>query len=110
VGHNATQLSGGQRQRLAIARVLLADPAFLVFDEATSALDTLSERLIQQAIERSLGGRTGIFIAHRLATVRHCDRILVLRDGRLAQDGSYAELAARPGLFRELVEGQSLAA
>jgi ABC-type multidrug transport system fused ATPase/permease subunit len=110
VGEGGTTLSGGQRQRLAIARVLLADPAFLVFDEATSALDTLSERLIQQAIERSLAGRTGIFIAHRLATVRHCDRILVMRDGRIEQDGAYAELAAAPGLFRELVEGQRLAA
>ena len=110
VGEGGTTLSGGQRQRLAIARVLLADPAFLIFDEATSALDTLSERLIQQAIERSLGGRTGIFIAHRLATVQHCDRILVMRDGRIEQDGSYAELAAIPGLFRELVEGQRLAA
>jgi ABC-type multidrug transport system fused ATPase/permease subunit len=108
VGEGGSTLSGGQRQRLAIARVLLGDPDYLVFDEATSALDSISERLIQDAIERSLGGRTGFFIAHRLATVRHCDRILVLREGRIVQDGSYAELAAVPGLFRDLVAGQSL--
>lgn len=109
VGEGGSTLSGGQRQRLAIARVLLAEPSFLIFDEATSALDTVSEGLIQSSIERELGGRTAIFIAHRLATVRHCDRILVMREGRIEQDGSYTELMARPGLFRELVHGQLLA-
>ncbi|MBN8526967.1 MAG: ABC transporter ATP-binding protein [Planctomycetes bacterium] len=108
VGEGGSTLSGGQRQRLAIARVLLADPPFLVFDEATSALDTLSEQLIQQAIERNLGGRTAIFIAHRLATVKHCDRILVVRGGRIEQDGAYDRLVAEPGLFREMVQGQDL--
>ncbi|MFA4945016.1 MAG: ABC transporter ATP-binding protein [Lentisphaeria bacterium] len=109
VGEGGSSLSGGQRQRLAIARALLADPHFFIFDEATSALDTISEQLIQASIEEELRGRTAIFIAHRLATVKRCDRILVLQDGRILQDGSYAELAARPGLFRTLVEGQRLA-
>ena len=108
VGEGGSTLSGGQRQRLAIARVLLSDHPFLIFDEATSALDTLSEQLIQQAIERNLGDRTAIFIAHRLATVKHCDRILVVDGGRITQDGSYDALVAQPGLFRELVEGQRL--
>jgi ATP-binding cassette, subfamily B, bacterial MsbA len=108
VGEGGSTLSGGQRQRLSIARVLLADPPFFIFDEATSALDTLSEQLIQQAIERNLGGRTAIFIAHRLATVKHCDRILVVRGGRIEQDGGYDQLVAAPGLFRDMVDGQSL--
>ncbi len=108
VGEGGSSLSGGQRQRLSIARALLAEPQCFIFDEATSALDTLSEQLIQEALEKNLGGRTVIFIAHRLATVRNCDRLLVIADGRIAQDGSYAELVAQPGLFQELVHGQSL--
>jgi ABC-type multidrug transport system fused ATPase/permease subunit len=108
IGEGGSSLSGGQRQRLAIARALLADPQCFLFDEATSALDTLSESLIQQALERNLGGRTVIFIAHRLATVKNVDRILVIDGGRVAQDGSYDELIARPGLFADLVRGQTL--
>ncbi|HTL51662.1 MAG TPA: ABC transporter ATP-binding protein [Planctomycetota bacterium] len=108
VGEGGSTLSGGQRQRLAIARVLLANPSFLIFDEATSALDTVSEQLIQSALEKNLVGRTAIFIAHRLATVKNCDRILVLRDGQLVQDGPYSELIAKPGPFRTLVESQQL--
>lgn len=108
VGEGGSSLSGGQRQRLAIARALLAEPEVFIFDEATSALDTLSEQLIQDALEKNLGGRTVIFIAHRLATVKNCDRILVVDSGRVTQDGSYSELVAQPGLFQELVHGQSL--
>ena len=108
VGEGGSSLSGGQRQRLAIARALLTEPECFIFDEATSALDTLSEQLIQEALEKNLGGRTVIFIAHRLATVKNCDRILVIADGRVTQDGTYAELVAQPGLFQELVHGQSL--
>ena len=78
VGEGGSMLSGGQRQRLAIARALLAEPACFIFDEATSALDTLSEQLISQALEHNLGDRTAVFIAHRLSTVKHCDRIFVL--------------------------------
>jgi ABC-type multidrug transport system fused ATPase/permease subunit len=108
VGEGGSSLSGGQRQRLAIARALLADPPIFVFDEATSALDTLSEKLIQNALEVNLVGRTAIIIAHRLATVRQCDRILVLDSGRIAQDGSYDALMGT-GLFGDLARGQELA-
>ena len=108
VGEGGSSLSGGQRQRLAIARALLAEPECFIFDEATSALDTLSEQLIQEALEKNLGGRTVIFIAHRLATVKNCDRILVIVDGRVLQDGSYSALVSQPGLFQEMVHGQSL--
>ena len=108
VGESGSTLSGGQRQRLAIARALLADPDYFIFDEATSALDTVSEHLVQQAMENAVADRTALIIAHRLATVRTCDRILVCDGGRLAQDGTYDELVARPGLFRDLVRGQGL--
>jgi ABC-type multidrug transport system fused ATPase/permease subunit len=108
VGEGGSSLSGGQRQRLAIARALLHEPDCFIFDEATSALDTLSEKLIQEALEKNLGGRTVIFIAHRLATVKNCDRLLVISDGRVAQDGSYQQLVGQPGLFQDLVRGQSL--
>ncbi len=108
VGEGGSTLSGGQRQRLAIARALLADPDFFIFDEATSALDTVSETLIQKSLETNLVGRTAIFIAHRLATVKSCDRIVVLDGGRIVQDGTYDELIACPGLFGDLVRGQQL--
>jgi len=108
VGEGGSSLSGGQRQRLAIARALLSEPECFIFDEATSALDTLSEQLIQEALEKNLGGRTVIFIAHRLATVKNCDRLLVIADGRIAQDGTYDQLVSQPGLFQDMVHGQSL--
>ena len=110
VGEGGSALSGGQRQRLAIARALLAEPACFIFDEATSALDTLSEELISRTLETSLGDCTAIFIAHRLATVKNCNRIFVLDAGRVVQSGSYDELVARAGLFQELVRGQQLRA
>jgi len=109
IGEGGSNLSGGQRQRLAIARVLLVDPPFLIFDEATSALDTVSERLIQESLEKNLSGKTAVFIAHRLATIQSCDRILVLDQGRLVQDGTYAGLAEQPGLFRNMVEADRFA-
>lgn len=108
VGEGGSTLSGGQRQRLAIARALLAQPDFFIFDEATSALDTVSEKLVQDAMENAVAGRTALIIAHRLATVKNCDRILVIDDGRIVQDGKYDELVAVPGLFRDLVQGQVL--
>ena len=108
VGEGGSTLSGGQRQRLAIARALLADPDYFIFDEATSALDTVSEHLVQAAMENAVADRTALIIAHRLATVRTCDRILVCDGGRIAQDGTYDDLVDRPGLFRELVHGQAL--
>jgi ABC-type multidrug transport system fused ATPase/permease subunit len=108
VGEGGSTLSGGQRQRLAIARALLAEPEFFIFDEATSALDTVSEHLVQEAMEKAVSGRTALIIAHRLATVKNCDRILVINDGRITQDGNYDELVSQPGLFRDLVQGQVL--
>jgi ABC-type multidrug transport system fused ATPase/permease subunit len=108
VGEGGSTLSGGQRQRLAIARALLSDSDFFIFDEATSALDTVSEAMIQSALEKAMAGRTSLVIAHRLATVKNCDRILVLKDGLIAQDGTYDELLNQPGTFRELVQGQAL--
>jgi ABC-type multidrug transport system fused ATPase/permease subunit len=108
VGEGGSSLSGGQRQRLAIARALLADPDIFIFDEATSALDTVSEALIQEAVEKNLGGRTAVFIAHRLATVKNCDRIVVVDGGRIVQDGTYDDLIGSPGLFGDLVRGQKL--
>jgi ABC-type multidrug transport system fused ATPase/permease subunit len=108
VGEGGSSLSGGQRQRLAIARALLADPDYFIFDEATSALDTVSEHLVQQAMENCVAGRTALIIAHRLATVKNCDRILVTDGGRISQDGTYDELVAQAGLFKNLVHGQVL--
>ncbi len=102
VGERGVKLSGGQRQRLAIARALLKDPRILLLDEATSALDSESEALVQEALARLLEGRTAFVIAHRLATVRDADRILVLDDERIVDDGTHAELMARGGLYRRL--------
>jgi ABC-type multidrug transport system fused ATPase/permease subunit len=108
VGEGGSTLSGGQRQRLSIARALLANPDYFIFDEATSALDTVSEQLVQQAMETCVQGRTAIIIAHRLATVKNCDRILVSAGGQIVQDGAYDELLKSPGIFSDLVRGQVL--
>jgi ATP-binding cassette, subfamily B, bacterial MsbA len=95
-------LSGGQRQRIAIARALLKDAPILILDEATSALDTESERHIQAALAQLLRDRTTFVIAHRLSTVERADRILVLDDGVIAEQGTHAELLARGGLYGKL--------
>ncbi|HVU25181.1 MAG TPA: ABC transporter ATP-binding protein [Opitutus sp.] len=102
VGERGAKLSGGQRQRIAIARAILRDPRILIFDEATSALDTQSERLIQQAMERLMQGRTAFVIAHRLSTIQQADVILVMEQGHLAEQGTHAELLARGGLYARL--------
>jgi ATP-binding cassette, subfamily B, bacterial len=109
VGERGVKLSGGQRQRLAIARALLKDAPILLLDEATSALDSESERAIQTALDRLMAGRTVIAIAHRLATLKSFDRIIVMDHGRIVEDGPPAVLAARPGPYRDLLRKQQLA-
>ena len=106
LGERGMRISGGQRQRIAIARALLRNAPILILDEATSALDTQSERLVQEAIERLMANRTVLVIAHRLATVRQADEILVLDEGRIIQRGSHTELLAAGGLYRRLYELQ----
>jgi ATP-binding cassette, subfamily B, bacterial len=108
VGDRGVKLSGGQRQRLAIARALLKDAPILLLDEATSALDTESERAIQEALDRLMQGRTVIAIAHRLSTLKHFDRIIVMDHGRIIEDGPPDVLAARRGPYRDLLIKQQL--
>lgn len=106
VGERGVKLSGGQRQRIAIARAVLKDAAVLVLDEATSSLDTESERLVEDALERLLIGRTTLIIAHRLSTVRRADRLVVLDHGRVVEEGSHAGLVAQGGLYARLYQRQ----
>ena len=106
VGPRGTKLSGGQRQRIAIARAILADPRILLLDEATSALDSESERLVNEALERLMAGRTSLVIAHRLSTVRYADSILVFSRGKIVESGTHEQLIAENGTYRFLVETQ----
>lgn len=108
VGEAGIRLSGGQMQRIAIARALLNDPRILIFDEATSALDSESEKAVQQNMQAILGDRTAILVAHRLSTVRHADRILVLDAGRIVEEGNHQELIDRKGLYFYLVSQQAV--
>ncbi len=107
VGERGVKLSGGQRQRVAIARAILKDAPVLVLDEATSALDSESESLIQSALTELMKGRTSLVIAHRLSTVAALDRIIVLKDGKIVEEGSHAELVRRSGEYSKLWDRQT---
>ena len=106
LGDRGVNISGGQRQRIAIARAILKDPRILILDEATSALDTESERIVQEALNRLMVGRTSIIIAHRLSTIKNADCILVMDKGRLAEDGNHEELMEKNGLYAHLYQIQ----
>jgi len=102
VGEGGNFLSGGQKQRVTIARAFLKDPKVLILDEATSALDSVSERLVKQALERLMQGRTTFIIAHRLSTIENADRIFVLENGSIVESGTHIELLERPGMYHKL--------
>ena len=106
VGNRGLKLSGGEKQRISIARVLLKDPALLIFDEATSALDSISEAAIQAAINPLIEERTSILIAHRLSTILAADEILVVRDGEIVERGQHRDLVKAGGTYQELYETQ----
>jgi ABC-type multidrug transport system fused ATPase/permease subunit len=102
VGERGVKLSGGQRQRVAIARAMLSEAPLVVLDEATSALDSANEQLIQKALSEVMAGRTAVVIAHRLSTLQHLDRIIVLDGGRVVQTGTHAQLLAAEGIYADL--------
>ena len=106
IGNRGVRLSGGQQQRLAIARMVLTDPAVVILDEATSALDTTTEKHLHAALNRFLRGRTTIIVAHRLSAVKHADRVLVFEDGRIVEDGIHSQLIRQDGLYNSLYGSQ----
>ena len=108
IGDRGAKLSGGQRQRLSIARAVLKNPDILILDEATSALDTESEKLVQDALYKLLKGRTSIVIAHRLSTIMNADRIFVIDEGNIVEQGKHDELIAKGGVYAKLVELQNV--
>lgn len=107
VGERGTRLSGGQRQRITIARALVKNPPILILDEATAALDSESERLVQEALDHVMKGRTSVIIAHRLSTIRHADRIFVMKDGRIVETGTHEQLQKMDGEYRKFIELQA---
>ena len=109
IGDRGSKLSGGQRQRLSIARAVLKNPEILILDEATSALDTESEKLVQEALNKLLKGRTSVVIAHRLSTIQGADKIIVVSEGRIAEQGTHDELLQQGGIYAKLIEMQSFA-
>ena len=106
VGNRGVKLSGGEKQRLSIARIILKDPKIIIFDEATSALDSISESLIQDAIEPLLKGKTSLVIAHRLSTIMAADQILVMEDGRIVEQGEHEDLLKLNGAYTRLYDAQ----
>ena len=106
LGERGANLSGGQRQRIAIARAILKDPQILILDEATSALDTESEKIVQEALDKLMIGRTSIVIAHRLSTILKADQIFVVEAGHLREQGTHEELLAKKGLYKTLYDIQ----